>query len=76
MSRPLPHLSDAQQRMVLAALATLRLSGHDKFLLDLASALARCNHPVSNLDVRIAVRQLLGVTPVADLVQRARATTC
>ena len=32
----LPSLTDGQQRMVLAALSTLRLSGHDKFLLDLA----------------------------------------
>ena len=60
----LPSLTDGQQRMVLAALSTLRLSAHDKFLLELASALARCPQPVSDLYVRIAVRQILGVVPL------------
>jgi hypothetical protein len=69
MSRLLPSLTDAQQQQILAALSTLRLSGHDRFLLDLASALARCpNQPVTDLDVRIAVRQTLGVMPVRDIV--------
>jgi hypothetical protein len=70
MSRPLPYLSDAQQRTVLAALASLRMSSHDRFLLDLASALAHSpNQPVTDLDVRIAIRQLLGVVPIKDIVR-------
>jgi hypothetical protein len=69
MSKPLPYLTDAQQRQVLAALASLRLAGHDRFLLDLASAMARCPHPVSDLDVKIAIRQLLGIVPIRDIVR-------
>ena len=70
MSRPLPYLSDAQQKMVLAALASLRMTSHDRFLLDLASALAHSpNQPVTDLDVRIAIRQLLGVVPIKDIVR-------
>jgi hypothetical protein len=69
MSKPSPSLTEVQQQMVLSALATLRLSAHDKFLLDLASALARCKQPVSDLDVKIAIRQLLGFVPVRDIVQ-------
>ena len=69
MRKPLPSLTDTQQRMVLAALATLRMSGHDHFLLDLASALARCKQPVSDLDLKVAIRQLLGVVPIRDIVR-------
>ena len=66
----LPSLTDSQQRMLLAALSTLRLSGHDKFLLDMACALAHSpNQPVTDLDVRIAIRQLLGVVPIKDIVR-------
>ena len=67
-ARALPSLSEAQRKQVLAALATLRLSSHDKFLLDLASALARCQQPLSDLDLRIAIRQQLGVVPGKDIV--------
>jgi hypothetical protein len=66
----LPSLTDAQQRMVLAALGTLRLSAHDKFLLELASALARSPQPISDLTVRVQVRQILGTVPVRDVVHR------
>lgn len=68
MRKPLPYLSDAQQKMVLAALATLRMSSHDKFLLELSSGLARSPQPVSDLAVRIAIRQILGVM-VRDTVR-------
>jgi hypothetical protein len=63
-----PHLTDAQQQQVLAALATLRMSSHDRFLLDLASELARRSPPISDLDLRVAIRTLLGVVPVKDVV--------
>jgi hypothetical protein len=73
MRAPLPSLSDAQQQRVLAALATLRLSAHDRFLLELASALARSpHHPVTDLDLKVAIRGLLGVMPPADLVHERR----
>jgi hypothetical protein len=64
----LPSLTDAQQQQILAALSALRLSAHDKFLLELASALARCKQPVTDLDVRVQVRQILGTVPVRDVV--------
>jgi hypothetical protein len=67
MSKPLPSLSPAQQQRVLAALRSLRLSGHDRFLLELASALARCPNPVTDLDLKVAIRQL-GSVPPRDLV--------
>ena len=65
----LPSLTPSQQQMLLAALRSLRLSGHDRFLLDLASALARCKQPVTDLDLKIALRQLLGVVPIRDIVR-------
>jgi hypothetical protein len=70
MSKPLPSLTPEQQVQVLSALRSLRLSAHDKFLLDLASALARCPHPVDDLAVKIHIRQILGVM-VSDTVRVA-----
>lgn len=70
MRRPLPYLSDDQQKMVLAALATLRMSSHDRFLLDLSSELARHSPPITDLDLRMAIRKLLGVTPRTETEQQ------
>jgi hypothetical protein len=70
MSKPLPSLTPEQQVQVLSAFRSLRLSAHDKFLLELAASLARCPQPVSDLYVRIAVRQILGVVPLRDIVHR------
>jgi hypothetical protein len=54
-------LTDEQMAMVRTAAAPMRLSARDRFMLDLASELARCHSPVSDLDVRICIRKLLGV---------------
>jgi hypothetical protein len=54
-------LTDEQMQIVRTAAAKLRLSARDKFMLDLASVLARCHCPVSDTDLRAAIRQLLGV---------------
>jgi hypothetical protein len=61
MNAPLPQLTEAQRAQVQAACATLRLTTRDRFLLDLASALARCRQPPTDVDLRVAVRKLLGV---------------
>jgi hypothetical protein len=68
MSKP-PSLTPEQQVQVLTALRSLRLSAHDRFLLDLASALARCPQPVDDLAVKIQIRQLLGATPFKNIVR-------
>lgn len=65
MSRPLT-LTDAQMEMVRVAAATLRLRGRDKFLQALAVELARYRYPPSDMDVKVAVRQLLGIKPLHD----------
>jgi hypothetical protein len=70
MSKPLPSLTPEQQVQVLTALRSLRLSAHDRFLLDLTSALARCPQPVDDLSVRVHIRQILGVM-VRDTVRVA-----
>jgi hypothetical protein len=66
-------LTDRQREAVRAAAATLRLSARDAFLQDLAVELARCPAPISDLDLRVALRTLLGVTPVRDTVHEADA---
>jgi hypothetical protein len=68
LSKMLPSLTDSQQRMVLGALRSLRLSAHDNFLLELASALARSPQPISDLTIKVQIRQLLGTTPIKDIV--------
>ena len=55
---------------VRTAAATLRLRGRDKFLQALAVELARCRYPPSDMDVKVAIRQLLGVTPLHDFAPR------
>jgi hypothetical protein len=54
-------LTDAQMNLVRSAASSLRWIERDQFNLNLASALARCNAPVSDTDLRAAIRQLLGV---------------
>lgn len=77
MSKPPPYLTADQQKLVLIALSTLRLSGHDRFLLDLSSALAHCPHqPVRDLDVKIAIRQLIGIVPAGDIVNSEADASC
>jgi hypothetical protein len=48
---------------VRTAASTLRLSARDKFLQALACELARCSNPThpTDVDVRVAIRQILGV---------------
>jgi hypothetical protein len=65
-----PALTEAQQEVVRVAAATLRLRGRDKFLQALAVELARCSYPPSDADVKVAVRQLLGTTPLHDFAPR------
>jgi hypothetical protein len=55
-------LSDEQMELVRSAAATLRWAERDQFNLNLASALARCHAPVTDTDLRAAIRQLLGVS--------------
>jgi hypothetical protein len=54
-------LTDEQLEVVRAAASGLRLSVRDRFMLDLASELARCSTPVSDLELRVSIRKLLGV---------------
>jgi hypothetical protein len=70
MSKPPPYLTTDQQKMVLTALATLRMSSHDRFLLDLSSEMARRSPPITDLDLRMAIRKLLGVTPQTETEQQ------
>jgi hypothetical protein len=58
-------LTDEQMELVRTAAAPMRLSVRDKFMLDLASELARCRSPLTDADVRIAIRKLLGVNHTA-----------
>jgi hypothetical protein len=62
-------LTDRQREAVRAAVATLRLSARDAFLQDLAVELARCSTPISDLDLRVSLGTLLGVTPVRDIAR-------
>jgi hypothetical protein len=55
-------LTDTQKQIIRSAAANLRWVERDRFNLDLASALARCQAPVTDSDLRAAIRQLLGVT--------------
>jgi hypothetical protein len=55
-------LTDAHKDMIRSATANLRWVARDKFNLDLAAALARCRTPLTDADLRVAIRQLLGVT--------------
>lgn len=70
MSKPLPSLTPEQQVQVLRALRSLRLSAHDRFLLELSSALVRCKQPVDDLAVKIAIRQSIGLVPLGDFAPR------
>jgi hypothetical protein len=67
MPAHLPALTPAQEAQVLAAMATLRLSGQQQFMSDLRARLALRPKPVSDLDLRVALRQLLGVVPVKHI---------
>jgi hypothetical protein len=60
-------LTDEQMDMVRSAAAPMRLSARDCFMLDLASALARCHAPVSDADLHVCIRQLLGANHTATL---------
>jgi hypothetical protein len=62
MTQPLA-LTDEQMAAVRDAAATLRLNARDKFLQALACELARCYNPTrpTDVDVRVAIRQILGV---------------
>ena len=53
-------LSDAQMNTVRHAAASLRWLQRDRFMLDLASTLARCHDPPTDSDLQICIRQLLG----------------
>jgi hypothetical protein len=64
MNTSLPALTPAQQQQIRAACATLRWQARDAFLLDLASELANHPTPLTDLDLRMAVRKLLGVVAV------------
>jgi hypothetical protein len=68
-NRPMA-LTDGQMQAVRVAAATLRQSGRDKFLQALACELARRRYPPSDSDVKFAVRQLLGITPLHDFAPR------
>jgi hypothetical protein len=54
-------LTDAQREMIRRAASALHWVERDKFNLDLASAFARCRHPLTDTDLRVCIRQLLGV---------------
>jgi hypothetical protein len=58
---PLPTLTATQQEQVQAACATL--SARDAFLQDLAVELARCQQPITDEDLRIAIDGLLWAEP-------------
>ncbi len=59
-------LTDRQQEQVIAAAATLRLKSQDRFLQDLAHELGRRRYPPTDTDVKVAIRQLLGITPLRN----------
>jgi hypothetical protein len=61
-----PALTEVQAEIVRSVSATLRLASRDKFLAALASQLSRCDQPLRDLDLKIAIRNLLGVTAVRD----------
>jgi hypothetical protein len=60
-AEPLPALTATQQEQVQAACATL--SARDAFLQDLAVELARCQQPITDEDLRIAMDGLLWAEP-------------
>jgi hypothetical protein len=66
-------LSNEQMEAVRVAAATLRLSARDAFLQALACELARCRYPPSDTDVRVAIRQLLGITPLGNFARQQEA---
>jgi hypothetical protein len=63
-------LSSEQMAVVKAASASLRPAARDRFLLDLASALARYPHQPSDAELHICIRQLLGITPLCHFAQK------
>jgi hypothetical protein len=67
MPSHLPALTPAQEAQVLAAMAPLRLRGQQQFLADLRARLALRPRPPSDLDLRVALRPLLGVVPVKNI---------
>jgi hypothetical protein len=76
-----PALTEVQQQAVRVALATLRHSSRDAFLQALAGELARHRYPPSDTDVKVAIRQLLGIIPLrnfvaGDAVQHSDAAAC
>jgi hypothetical protein len=65
-----PSLSPEQMKAVRCAAATLRPSGRDAFLQDLARELARQRPPLSDHAVLDAIRHLLGLVAVKNFVLR------
>jgi hypothetical protein len=59
--RPPVALTVEQKEVVRIAASTLRLDARDHFLLDLSGELSRCRYPVTDLDLRVAIRKLLGI---------------
>jgi hypothetical protein len=61
--RPPLSLTTEQMAAVRTAASTLRLSARDKFLQALACELARCSNPthLTDIDLRVVIRQILGV---------------
>jgi hypothetical protein len=72
MNRPLqqPSLTEFQRAQISAAVATLRFGARNAFLLDLASALARCPQPLSDRALKTTIGQLLGLTPIRSFIQQ------
>jgi hypothetical protein len=69
MRKPLA-LTDDQMAIVRAASASLRLAARDRFLQDLACELARYPHPPTDTDLRVCIRQLLGLVPLCHLAHK------
>jgi hypothetical protein len=73
MNKPLHQplvLTDEQMRAVRSATAVLRHTAKDRFLADLARALARHHPPLSDHAVLDAIHDLLGLVPVKNFMLR------
>ena len=57
-------------KAVRAACASLRLAARDRFLQELACELARYPSHPTDADLRICIRQLLGITPLCHFAQK------
>jgi hypothetical protein len=68
MRKPLS-LTDSQMQAVRTVAATLRLNARDRFFQALACELARGRYPPSDSDLHVAIRSLLGVTPVNHFIR-------